>query len=179
MEIPDRLKKFPLWMGKYPIHFTQTVENGVPKWKVLDRKKQVECINKGRCHLCGEKLYAPYWWVCGPDEYKRRAVMSNGPMHEECARFAIFICPFLNNPNYRSKTDLYKDNEESPQVIKQMIEMGMEPDITRPARIALCTSNGYYVDSTQQMFEFQITEWTSVDWDVAPKRTDDAPQESP
>lgn len=157
--IPERLKRFPLWQDKYPIFFTVFREiDGRPNWKSLDRRKQVECNAKGLCHLCGQRMLAPYWWVCGEYEMEELTVSSNGPMHEECARFACVICPALSDAKYKSTTSPYK--YAGPSVTAALKERGIKDAVDIiPRTFYLCSSAGYDVDNTKQMFDWFVTEW--------------------
>lgn len=180
-EIPDRLKRFPLWRG-LPIFYTVSRdEHGDPMWKSLDSRRQMEASAKNLCHLCGQRLSVPQYWICGPLEVRDKIVSSNGPMHEECARFAIAACPFLSNPHYESRTDLSKlDGFDSPEVQKVMKEHGVEGKRVR-ARMALCTSEQYrtrwekvtHLGPDGQRYyrdmpEFLIWDWVTVDYNALP-----------
>lgn len=57
MEIPECLKKFPLWKDRFPIHFTVWVdEEGVPNFKVMHERRREEAFVKNLCHICGDSL---------------------------------------------------------------------------------------------------------------------------
>lgn len=166
IEIPDRMKKFPLWKGKYPIHYTVFVEDGIPQFKTLARARQVEAIQKNLCHLCGERMSAPYWFIGGPGCAKSRHFL-DGPMHEECARYATKICPFLANPNARYRGTPESTNQAYQIMVREAIKEGTE----RPTKMFLGASMSYKaVWKGLQFPEFTAGEWVVEDWNAMPQR---------
>jgi hypothetical protein len=167
VEIPKRLLKFKTWNG-YVIHFTLPVDkDGKPQFRSLNRDKQVQCVHQARCHLCGERLYPPYWFICGEWEVKGKVISSNGPMHEECARYAIAVCPFLSNPNYQSKASAFEGR--SFGVILDMMAHGVTgKNVRARERMALCTAPSYRCDTTKQILDFVVPYWLSIDWTAIP-----------
>lgn len=167
MQVPERMKRFPLWLGRYPIHYTVMVENGVPQFNQVSRGKQIQAARKNLCHLCGQRMSAPYWFLCGETDVEQKAT-KDGPMHEECARYAIVICPFLANPHYVGKVPAVKG--QGPSTVKALIEMGATGPVVRPPKIALCTADSYMSDLKPQYPIFVVGQWTSVDWSAVPSR---------
>lgn len=172
--IPDRLKKFPLHLGKYPIFFTVAKDHdGHPVFAETDRIRQLECYNKFLCHICGQKLDVPFWLVLGPEEVKAKIFASNGPMHEECARYSIAACPFLANPDYVSKRNPFEDAlaEGRYSVADSLLlHHGDSPNV-RPPQIALCTADRYKILNPKgQIVDIQVPQWLTTDWDAIPQR---------
>lgn len=95
--IPERMKKFPLWKGIYPIHYTVWVKDGVPDFKMMHEARRMDAFGRNLCHLCGERmLNTLFAFIGGPNCVKYHAFV-DGPMHPECAEWACSICPFLKN----------------------------------------------------------------------------------
>lgn len=159
MDIPERLQRFPLWRGKYPVFFTVSCHpDGSPDFKTLSRDRQLQCAAKNLCFLCGQRMTAPYWFIVHEQEVDSRRILDNGPMHEECARYACGTCPYLINARYHSKT--FVDQEGNP---------------AGRVRIALCSAGSYSCDSRwesgipRQHPYFQAGEWLSIDWEAVPQ----------
>lgn len=165
MEIPNRLKKFPLWRNKYPFFYTLLVENGIPQFKQQDRQKQIIASRFGLCHLCGEPLGNPLYFILATPDIEAKMTATNGPMHLECAQYAISICPFLANPNYQSNS--IKEIQLGVKGLKQLRSLGIEPEIAR-SRTALCAAREYSADIRGQFIIFRVKEWLLIDYDAVP-----------
>lgn len=171
IDIPNRLKRFPLWLGKYPIFFTVTVRDGVPDFRVLSRRKQIECYHKNWCHLCGQPLKsadggrAMVWFILEPTEFEFRMTYQNGPMHRECAQYAARACPYLANADYVGKKLI---NTANPFAVKT--GQAGKPFGQRPAKFALVGVLEYRTDTTLQYPMNYLGEYAVVDWDVCPQR---------
>jgi hypothetical protein len=99
IEIPKRMKKFPLWKGIYPIHYTVWVVDGVPDFKQMHEVRRIDAFHRNLCHLCGERMLdGKFAFIGGPECVKLHAFI-DGPMHEDCAAYAAAVCPFLKNAN--------------------------------------------------------------------------------
>lgn len=97
IEIPHRMRKFPLWKGIFPIHYTIWVEGGVPDFKQMHEVRRIDAFNRNLCHLCGERmLNCHFAFIGGPVCVKLHAFV-DGPMHLECASYAAAVCPFLSS----------------------------------------------------------------------------------
>lgn len=171
--VPERMKRFPLWKGRYPIHFTVAkARDGTPIFREVSRSRQVEAEKKGLCHLCGLTLWAPYWFIAGDKEVEQKS-LTDGPMHEECARYAIAACPFLANPNYRGNHDVREG--ASPKVLEWMAKHGVSGPVERPSRLALCSASRYRSNLKEQYPLFYVEEWSSIDWTAIPQKRQEAP----
>jgi len=111
-EIPDFLNHLPVEpRRKLPVPFTNIItESGEPDFTTIDAQKTVECALLRLCGVCGKKL--SYWiaFLGGPQSAESRAYL-DPPMHEECARAAVKLCPFIAMPSMaRRKTPLTRDS---------------------------------------------------------------------
>ena len=174
--IPDRMKKFPLWKGKYPMFYTLSKNaDGTPNFKAVSRSKQIEAIGKNLCHICGEKLTLPYWFILLGEEVEHRHTR-DGPMHRECAVYAGQTCPFLSNP-YARRTFIKPEGLSSVEMMDHnlLVEM-MDHNLLgagalREARIAVCSTNNYSVaDMTERYPMFIVGNLIEVDWSIIPER---------
>lgn len=153
MEIPERLQRFPLWKGRFPIFFTVSKHpDGSPNFRLVSREKQVEAINRNLCHVCVQKLTAGvYWFIVYESEMEDRETL-DGPMHEECVRYACATCPFLVNP--------YHMRKNYPQLGSTN---GRE-------RVALCSTGSYRGEHKhRQRPVFRAGPWLSTDWTAVPQ----------
>ncbi len=92
--IPPRLDKRPKFRG-FPVPFTVIASpDGTPDFRVIDETKRLQTIKRGLCALCGDQLGKHIYFVGGPLSVKNN-LFTDGPMHEDCARYATKTCPFL------------------------------------------------------------------------------------
>jgi hypothetical protein len=103
--VNERLTRLPQWRG-FPIPFFVTYRtDGTPDFKVVDESKRIRCASEKLCWVCGEALGYRFVFLGGPNAAAARTYM-DGPMHEECARDALRICPFLvGTMDYASDPD--------------------------------------------------------------------------
>lgn len=93
--IPKELSHLKLDDRGYPIPFFAAIRDGKPDFRLLDVKKQRECIDKKLCAVCGLKLHKDYSYIItGPIGLTNR-VSTDPPMHRVCAEFSIQACPHL------------------------------------------------------------------------------------
>lgn len=92
--IPERMAELPM-RGSLPVGYIFGVgDDGVPDFTVLDMEKLMEVVIKRRCGMCGKGL--DYWIAfVGGDKSITNRMFTDPAMHEECARYALSVCPFL------------------------------------------------------------------------------------
>lgn len=96
---PERLKRRP-HAGMFPIPFVTAIIDGKPDFRVHNDERR-EMIGKRKlCQLCGDRLNGDIW-LAGAQETLRRKTFGEPPMHEECARWAIEVCPWLAGRGWR------------------------------------------------------------------------------
>lgn len=112
MSIPDFLAHLDVEpRRKLPVPFSNVIlPNGQPDFTTIDAGKIVACAKRRLCGVCGKAL--GYWvaFLGGPKSAESRAYL-DPPMHEECARAAVELCPFIAMPSMaRRKTPLTADS---------------------------------------------------------------------
>lgn len=92
--MPQRLAARPQWRG-FPIPFTTLIDqDGKPNFKVTDIAAWHICVDESRCALCGDPL--DYWvYYMGSKEHVEIEQFFDMAMHEECARYAAEVCPYI------------------------------------------------------------------------------------
>lgn len=94
--IPPRMRNLPLDKRGYPIPYTVLVEGGDVFFTINREDLRMKCLREDRCPICGTKLFRGRWFVGGPGS----GLLPNGsyrdpPMHDECAHYALKVCPWL------------------------------------------------------------------------------------
>ncbi len=104
----------PIWMEKlpkdrrgYPIPYTvMRDKDGRPHFTVNEEHKRQHVIKKGLCPICGRKLLKRRALVGGPKSaFDPAGAYIDPPMHVECARYALQVCPWLAAPSYTKRID--------------------------------------------------------------------------
>jgi hypothetical protein len=92
----------------------------MPKSQIsIDGDKVLVCLVKKLCMICGKKLDNKKWFIGGTYSSQNR-LFSDPAMHEECARYAIRVCPFLanNDMKYRTKYE-QGENYTDPKHVRK------------------------------------------------------------
>lgn len=90
-----RIAKLPTYKNIPIVFFASIDKHGIPDFKITDEEKRMRCAKEKLCWICGELLTPP--WICfvgGPASCKS-GIFSDGPLHDECARDSMELCPWL------------------------------------------------------------------------------------
>lgn len=106
-EMPRALRKRPKDRRGYPIPFIVLIDaNKRPHFTINNGNRVLVAGRKKLCGLCGEKLRRDVAFVGGPICFlSPMGAFSDPPMHAECARYAIRVCPYLAAPSYGWRID--------------------------------------------------------------------------
>lgn len=105
--IPERMQVLDKDRRGYPIPANVLrKDDGTPIFTVNDERFTVMALDNTLCPICAQKLDRGGWFVGGPVS----ALAENGcyidlPMHEDCAAYALQVCPYLAAPNYAKRLD--------------------------------------------------------------------------
>lgn len=107
VEVPRALRKRPRDRRGYPIPWIVLIDRAKrPHFTINNGERTVECGRKKLCGLCGDKLRGDVAFVGGPVCFlSETGAFSDPPMHAECARYAIRVCPYLAAPSYARRID--------------------------------------------------------------------------
>ncbi len=159
IEIPSKLRQRPKFKG-LPIPYTTFISpEGVPDFKVIDEYSRLLCIERRKCALCGQELKKnkPIVFI-GGDKSCDAGNFLDPAMHEECALYAIKVCPYLvGTHSHRT------DHDQSRARVIDMVVVG------RPKRMGLYYTRGYDAILTIDQ-SIYVKAWppTKIDWDVIP-----------
>jgi hypothetical protein len=163
--IPARLRRFPLWKDKYLIHYTVYVdEKGIPDFRVMNAENRAVAMATKACHLCGYSLGTePMVFIGGPQTAEHH-VFLDGPMHDDCARYAIQICPYLVSPTAHFSSPFRAKLRDAGIVANPAV------DPERPAKMALVYCRDYELAKVDNMIGFHALGVSKIDWDTIPQR---------
>jgi hypothetical protein len=163
IEIPERLKKFPLYKGML-VHFTVFVgDDGIPDFKVVHENHRRECMEKSLCAICGETLTTPMVFIGGEGTIER-GLFIDGPMDEACALYATKVCPYL-------RLETWEHTPRPPRHLGQkdavFTEFSSVP-IGRP-RMGMYYTDGYRIVRTGYDLIYLASPPFYVRWDTMPQ----------
>jgi hypothetical protein len=107
VEIPRRMRKLRRDKRGYPIPATVLIDStGKPHFTVHDHAARMHVLKADHCAICGKKLEAERWFVGGPKSaFSIMGAYYDPPMHHECARYSLAVCPYLAAPSYARRID--------------------------------------------------------------------------
>lgn len=98
--MPPQIARRPKTSEGYPVPFVNFVaKDGTPDLRILDQAHVIACVNDRRCAICGLALNPEVVFVGGA-VCEQNLFFADPAMHEECARYAQQVCPFLAIQNY-------------------------------------------------------------------------------
>jgi hypothetical protein len=75
--------------------------SGRAHFTVNDEDVRQRLIRDDRCSICAGRLLRGRWFVGGEKSaFHPRGAYIDPPMHAECVRYALRVCPYLASPTY-------------------------------------------------------------------------------
>jgi hypothetical protein len=76
-------------------------DDGEPLFTVNDEAMRSLQLREDRCPICDQRIIGGRWLVGGPrSAFDPRGAYIDIPMHDECAHYALQVCPYLAAPSY-------------------------------------------------------------------------------
>jgi hypothetical protein len=98
-------------------------KDGTPDLRILDQARVAACVNGWLCAICGMVLDSEVVFM-GGEVCEKNLFFADPAMHEECARYAKAVCPFLalqgyhhsrtNEPRKKDKGTVFAANPLAP-----------------------------------------------------------------
>jgi hypothetical protein len=101
--IPRALRDRPVWHGYVVPANVMWDNDGVPDFATINEELSRLLMEARQCALCGKRMRREFAFLGGPQSIGHRH-FRDGPMHEDCARYAMAVCPFVSGQRraYRS-----------------------------------------------------------------------------
>jgi hypothetical protein len=99
--MPPRIARLPRTKHGLPVpYIAETHEDGSPNLGMVESAISGICHEENLCSICGERLApAERTFITGPScVFGSDYGCSDPPMHEECARYSLRVCPHLVAP---------------------------------------------------------------------------------
>lgn len=127
---------------------------GKHHFKINDTSKSARCIRGSLCSICGQKMGFDNRWMVGgvASAFDKRGCYVDLPVHQECGKYALQVCPYLASRNYdTTKTDLDKLQEklkETAILVNPTVDQDRLPVFVflRPLQLMYFTDKEDYTD---------------------------------
>lgn len=128
--IPERLSHRPVDPRGYAIPWIVLHDTaGNPQFAINDSHLRGIALDKDLCHICGTGLFRGRWFVGGPvSALHPNGAFYDGGMHDECAHYALAVCPYLAAPRYAKRLDDARMRPEDAPEGLVTIDTTMLPD---------------------------------------------------
>jgi hypothetical protein len=105
--IPERMAQLPRDPRGYPIPFIVLRDaDNRPHFTINDTTSVEFAIRHDLCAICGSKLFRGRWFVGGTGSaFHEHGAYIDGPVHGDCAEYALQVCPYLAAPKYAGRLD--------------------------------------------------------------------------
>jgi len=139
--IPPRMRHlfrdyrgYPIFYAVMPSH--PVMDGDRVDFRVLNMEHHDRCIRFRLCGVCGRRIGPMLYFLGGPMCCQNRA-FGDSPMHEECARYALRVCPMLTSAT-------------KPYSMRPIQVSGTVGDVnaltTKPDRIVLYACRDYVIE---------------------------------
>lgn len=114
--IPPRIAKLPVDGRGYPIPWNVLIgKDRMPIFTANDSIKHSIAFRNNLCPICGEGLDPIRWFIGGPlSAFDPHGWYMDLPVHQECAEYALQVCPYLACRKYVHRVDII-DPENLPE----------------------------------------------------------------
>src|SRR5688572_9421849 len=130
--MPIYIARLPRDERGFPIPFFAPTIEGKKSFAVSDSSKRLKCAKHRLYWIRGKRLRLLIAFVGGPCCVEIHAY-SDGPMHVDCAIYAVKVCPWMALPEYKKR--MFEHLGDSDSVIEPK-----KPDMN-----AVCITNGFKV----------------------------------
>lgn len=128
--IPDRMKHLKLDKRGLPIPYIVTRDKaGLPIFTANDDWKVKQCLEHDLCAISGQKLFRGRWFIGGPlSAFHPEGWYIDTPVHFECMRYAMQVCPYLAATKYTGRLDIDHITPERVPGLVAVIDNTMIPE---------------------------------------------------
>jgi hypothetical protein len=129
--IPERMKHLGTDHRGYALFYVALrTDDGKVNFIVNDVKKTFACAKQNLCSLCGQELERARWFVGGPlSALAKEGAYFDPPMHFDCMRYALAVCPWLTMANYRRKQTIEQIAEKVHQAVVDHTQIPERPPL--------------------------------------------------
>lgn len=126
-EIPPRMAHLDRDRRGYPVSVMAYRDaDGRPHFQINEETVRQRIIAEDQCSICGGKLLRGRWFVGGElSAFHPNGSYVDPPMHDECAHYALRVCPYLAAPQYGKYIETATLKPDDPLIGNTVIDPGM------------------------------------------------------
>lgn len=146
--IPERMQGLERDKRGYPIPYVVMIDKtGMPHFVINAHEKTDECMRDARCHVCGQTLEPIFALVGGPrSAFHSQGAFFDGPMHLECATYALQVCPYLAVQSYTTRNTDAHEKRLKKNDPKVGVLVNPSVLLTKPALFVMVVADGCKVN---------------------------------
>lgn len=154
-ELPARMRSLPVDKHGRVVPYFVAWPDGQPDHRIADNARLRLARKHRLCSLCGQPLGSRFGtFVLGPMCTVTRTA-PEPPNHQDCATYAVLVCPFLMRPDMRRRDSRLPEGHTDPAGI--MIRRN--PGVT-----ALWTSRTYSIYPQGRGWLYDVGDPSGVAW---------------
>lgn len=158
--IPHNMADMEIDRRGYPVPYVVMREGGKPHFVVNDVRKVFNAAHKRLCAICGKRLGDVVWFAGGPGSallnHTNEGVYADGPMHHECMRYAMQVCPYLAH-----RTEVYISDAVAENLTgRGVATMAFNGTLPGTPELFVCVAGRSYVfDGSTFRVEYRRVEY--------------------
>jgi hypothetical protein len=127
---------------------------GRPHFTINNEATRFMLLMNEQCSICGQKLLRVRWFVGGPlSAFHEHGTYMDPPLHRECMRYALQVCPYLALPSYAKRIDARTVRDPEPNRI--FIDPTQDPN--RPVVFVCVGASGQSIRHTGPLSPIYVT----------------------
>ena len=174
--MPESVQKLPTFQGwPVPWFVEEPPEGHEYDLRVVSEAKRRRAMDYRLCGICGGEIPDPGWVAfIGGNLSVQNRLFSDPGSHEECARYAAKVCPYLAG-TMRQHTDVDPEKYEATGKLIKQVLMVERPDrmaiycVTKYEQVMVRTPEG------KQLLIQVPKKPRKLDWDIMPESSKWAP----
>lgn len=141
--IPPRMQHLDLDPRGYPIpDIILRGRDGTAHFAINDERRRLEKHILGDCcPICGGRLARARWFIGGPrSAFDPRGAYNDTPVHDECMRYAMRVCPYLATQSYQGAVGARKmpEEERKGMIIRDLADQPNIENIPKRPELFVC-----------------------------------------
>lgn len=153
--VPPAIALLPKDRRGYPIPYSAEIKpDGTPDFTTINMMKWLKAYKFRLCGICGKSMHGRLFFIGGPLLVANRYSFDH-PMHEDCARYSLQVCPFLSM--LRAHYQKLKEGREDRVTIATTSQ-------EKPDQFALAKARSYTLEKVKGDALLHASPWESVTW---------------
>jgi hypothetical protein len=148
VQLPELMKALPKDRRGYPVPANVQVDpDGTPHFAINPEAVRQRLLREDRCSICGTKLLRGRWMVGGPaSAFHPDGAYQDPPVHYECGRYALQVCPYLAMPSYTKPVSTKTLEQREVEAVSIVIDPTLIKNRPDPFVMVMYVGQAYTYD---------------------------------